>query len=108
MGGLHRIHHLVNDQQAEFETDVVGRQDFLTRDRPNPPVLPGLPGFIRLGVTLIAALYRPLVAVPGGWWLAGRLVERPLPLLGEYPRLVRSLGYAYIWERWPDTPADAR
>ena len=22
---------------------------------------------------------------------------------GEYPELIRSLGYAYIWERWPDT-----
>ena len=67
-----------------------------------------LPGFIRLGVTVIAALYRPLVAVPGGWWVVGRIVDRPLPLLGEYPRLVRSLGYAYIWERWPDTPAVVR
>jgi len=63
-----------------------------------------LPSVIRLGVTLIAGLYRVLIAVPGGWHVATRLVERPLPVLGEYPRLVRSLGYAYIWERWPDTP----
>ena len=27
----------------------------------------------------------------------------PLPLVGEFPRLVRSLGFAYIWETWPDT-----
>ena len=66
-----------------------------------------LPSVIRLGVTLIAALYRALLVVPGGWWLARRLVDRPLPVLAEYPRLVRSLGYAYIWERWPDTPTVA-
>ncbi|MFT3854214.1 MAG: hypothetical protein QM733_15955 [Ilumatobacteraceae bacterium] len=66
-----------------------------------------LPSVIRLGVTVIAALYRIVLVLPGGWWLARRVVERPLPILGEYPRLVRSLGYAYIWERWPDTPAVA-
>ena len=27
----------------------------------------------------------------------------PLPLLGEYVRLIRSLGYAYVWETWPQT-----
>ena len=64
-----------------------------------------LPSVIRIGVTGIAGLYRTLLAVPGGWRLAARLVEQPLPLLGEYPRLVRSLAYAYIWERWPETPA---
>ncbi len=63
-----------------------------------------LPSVIRLGVTVIAAAYRLLLALPGGWRVARRLVDRPLPILGEYPRLVRSLGYAYIWEHWPDTP----
>lgn len=66
-----------------------------------------LPSVIRIGVTLIAGLYLALLALPGGWWLAQRLADRPLPILGEYPRLVRSLGYAYIWERWPDTRAVA-
>ncbi len=64
----------------------------------------GLPGFIRLGVTLIGAIYRVLLLVPGGRRIVDALSDRPLPLLGEYPRLVRSLGYAYIWERWPQTP----
>jgi hypothetical protein len=31
------------------------------------------------------------------------LMSKPLPILGEYPRLIRSLGYTYIWEHWPDT-----
>ena len=26
-----------------------------------------------------------------------------LPLVGELARMVRSLGFAYIWETWPDT-----
>jgi hypothetical protein len=26
-----------------------------------------------------------------------------LPLLGELPRMVRSLAFAYVWETWPDT-----
>jgi hypothetical protein len=26
-----------------------------------------------------------------------------LPLLGELPRMVRSLAFAFIWETWPDT-----
>ena len=38
--------------------------------------------------------------------LARVLLSRSLPLLGEYPRLIRSLGYAYVWERWPDTLTD--
>ena len=26
-----------------------------------------------------------------------------LPFVGELARLVRSLGFAFIWETWPDT-----
>jgi hypothetical protein len=62
-----------------------------------------VPSFTRFGVTLIGLLYRVLLAAPAGHVAVRFLVSRPLPLLGEYPRLIRSLGYAYIWERWPDT-----
>ena len=34
---------------------------------------------------------------------AALVTAKPLPFLAEYPRLVRSLGYAFIWETWPDT-----
>ena len=34
------------------------------------------------------------------------VLKLPLPLLTEYPRLIRSLGYAYIWETWPATDVD--
>jgi hypothetical protein len=62
-----------------------------------------MPSLTRFGVTVIGALYRMLLVVPFGSAIVGFLVARPLPILGEYPRLVRSLGYAYVWEHWPDT-----
>ena len=61
---------------------------------------------MRFGVTVIAAFFRGLLAVPGGDSVVRFLARAPLPLLGEYVRLVRSLGYAYIFETWPDTRAD--
>jgi hypothetical protein len=30
-------------------------------------------------------------------------MKLPLPFVGEYPRLMRSLGFAYVWEHWPTT-----
>ena len=62
-----------------------------------------VPSFTRFGIMVIGLFYRVLLAFAVGRTIARFLVARPLPLLGEYPRLVRSLGYAYIWERWPDT-----
>lgn len=66
----------------------------------------GLPSPLRLGVTLVAALFRLLLALPGGPGIVRALAERPLPLVGEYPRLVRSLGLAFAFETWPDRRAD--
>lgn len=62
-----------------------------------------VPSFTRFGVTMIGLLYRALIAIPGGRTVARLLASRSIPVLGEYPRLIRSLGYAYIWEHWPDT-----
>jgi hypothetical protein len=62
-----------------------------------------VPSFTRFGVTVIGLVYRVLIAAPGGRPIARFMMSKPLPILGEYPRLIRSLGYAYIWERWPDT-----
>lgn len=62
-----------------------------------------LPSVIRFGVSTIA-LFVGLVARVAGHGTAIRLVTSlPLPLLSEYPRLIRSLGYAFIWETWPTT-----
>lgn len=62
-----------------------------------------VPSFTRFGITMIGLFYRALIAVPGGPAVARFLMSRSLPVLGEYPRLIRSLGYAYVWEHWPDT-----
>ena len=62
-----------------------------------------VPSFTRFGVTVIAVLFRIIVAAPYGRTAAMFLASTPLPVLGDYPRLIRSLGYAFIWERWPDT-----
>ena len=62
-----------------------------------------VPSFTHFGLTMIALLYRGVMAAPGGRRVAQFLSSKPIPLLGEYPRLIRSLGYAYVWERWPDT-----
>lgn len=62
-----------------------------------------LPSFTRFGVLVLGSVFRVLVAVPGGWGIAKILMKLPLPLVAEYPRLMRSLGFAYIWEHWPTT-----
>jgi hypothetical protein len=67
-----------------------------------------LPGPMRLGVTLIALLVEAIRLV-GGAGPVVRLSRLPLPLVGEYFRLMRSLSYAYVWETWPDSaPTGAR
>ena len=63
----------------------------------------GLPSFTRFGVLLIGVVFRALLAVPGGWGLGRVVLRLPLPFVAEYPRLVRSLGYAYVREHWPST-----
>lgn len=62
-----------------------------------------LPSFTRFGVLVLGSIFRGLVAVPGGWGVARIVMKLPLPLVAEYPRLIRSLGFAYVWEHWPDT-----
>lgn len=66
----------------------------------------GLPSFMRIGVLAIAAVVRPVLVVPGSAPVVRVLARTHLPLVGEYVRLVRSLGYAFIWETWPDTRPD--
>ena len=63
----------------------------------------GVPSFTRFGISVIALFYRLVIAAPRGDAVARFLMSKPLPVLGEYPRLIRSLGFTYVWERWPDT-----
>jgi hypothetical protein len=64
-----------------------------------------VPSFTRFGITVIGLLFRGILALPGGRRAVPFIASRSLPVLGEYPRLIRSLGYAYVWEHWPDTLA---
>lgn len=63
----------------------------------------GLPSFTRFGVLTLGYVFRTILAVPGGWALARLVMKLPLPLVSEYPRLMRSLAFAYVWEHWPTT-----
>ena len=65
-----------------------------------------LPSITRLGVLVIAAAVHAIGLVIGHARARRIVLALPLPLLSEYPRLVRSLGYAYVWETWPDTAVD--
>lgn len=65
-----------------------------------------LPSITRFGVLVIAAVVHVAGTVLGHERVRRIVLRLPLPLLAEYPRLIRSLGYAYIWETWPDTDVD--
>lgn len=65
-----------------------------------------LPSVLRIGTLIIAAPMRVVVAAPGARRLLAWLIAHPIPLIGEYVRMVRSLAYTYIWETWPHTRPD--
>jgi hypothetical protein len=67
----------------------------------------GLPSPIRVGVLLVAVIVRSAMMIPlVGARVPVFLATRPLPVVGEYARLVRSLGFAFVFEEWPDSRAD--
>ncbi len=63
----------------------------------------GLPTPMAVGVTVVAVVVGGAGRVVGAERVADFLTRRPLPLAGEYLRLLRSLAYAYVWETWPAT-----
>ena len=63
---------------------------------------------MKVGVTAVAALVAILGKVVGGARLTALLARHPVPLFGEYVRLVRSLTYAYVWDTWPHTDPTGR
>ena len=65
-----------------------------------------LPSVLRLGVVIIAAIMRAVLAVPGSNACLAWLIDHPLPVVGEYVRMIRSLAYTYVWEKWPETLPD--
>ena len=66
----------------------------------------GLPSITRFGVGAIAGGFSVVMRLPGGNKAAAWLSDHPLPILGEYPRLIRSLTFAYVFETWPDSRFD--
>lgn len=64
-----------------------------------------MPAPMALGVAVVAVVVDGLTRVGGD--RAVRLVaRRPLPVVGDYVRLVRSLATAYVWDTWPSTLPD--
>jgi len=66
----------------------------------------GLPSPVRIGVGLVAATTSGLGRLAGPGRVVRFAARRPVPVLSEYVRLVRSLAYAFVWETWPDTAPD--
>ncbi len=62
-----------------------------------------LPSFTRFGVVVIAFVLDACSRFAGLDRVIAFVGSKPLPLLAEYPRLIRSLAYAFIWETWPAT-----
>jgi hypothetical protein len=65
-----------------------------------------LPSPMRLGVGIVATLVDGVGRLVGADRLARFVGQHPLPVLGEYARLVRSLAFAYVWDTWPATAPD--
>lgn len=65
-----------------------------------------LPSVTRFGVRVIGAGVDMLTRLAGAQRTIRVVTALPVPLLAEYPRLVRSLGYAFVWETWPTTETD--
>ncbi|HEY4333733.1 MAG TPA: hypothetical protein VGM78_14225, partial [Ilumatobacteraceae bacterium] len=54
----------------------------------------------------IAAPMRIAIEAPGAERMLRWLINHPLPVVGEYVRMLRSLSYTYIWENWPQSLPD--
>ncbi|MEJ7721491.1 MAG: hypothetical protein WKF58_14130 [Ilumatobacteraceae bacterium] len=65
-----------------------------------------LPSPMSFGVGAVGAVVAIVGAVVGHARLAEFLARRPVPVVRDYVRLLRSLSIAYVWETWPDSRAD--
>lgn len=85
---------LLSDERRDETIEFIGRRVRV------------LPSLTRFGV-LVIGRFVDVVGIVLGHSNVRRLVTTvPVPLLAEYPRLIRSLGFAYVWETWPDTAVD--
>ncbi len=95
---------------AAFADDLLGRElPDLAPDRRATTVafvcrrVHALPSPLLVGVTLLAVAVGVARRVAGGSRVTSFLQATRLPFVGELARLVRSLGFAFVWETWPDT-----
>jgi hypothetical protein len=61
---------------------------------------------LRAAVSVVAVAVAGAGRLVGGVRLTRFLARHPLPVFGDYVRLVRSLTVAYVWETWPSTATD--
>jgi hypothetical protein len=86
----------------------------LPADRRRPTVefttrrIAGLPSPMKLAVGAVAVALGTVGRLAGTPRIVGFLAARPLPVAGEYVRLIRSLAYAYVWDTWPHTAHSGR
>jgi hypothetical protein len=95
---------------AAFAGDLIGRElpdlDAARRDETVVFIcrrVRSLPSPLLIGVTLLAIAVGIAHRLAGSGRVTTFLQATRLPFVGELARLVRSLGFAYIWETWPDT-----
>jgi hypothetical protein len=62
-----------------------------------------VPTPLRLGIIVLSSGMGLAQRLLGLDRTTGFVRRSTLPLVGELPRMVRSLGFAYIWETWPET-----
>ena len=62
-----------------------------------------LPSPLLIGVTLLSIGLSVAMRVGGRARTTAWLRRTTLPFVGELARMVRSLGFTYVWETWPDT-----
>ena len=62
-----------------------------------------MPTPLRLGLTTLSLGVAASLGLVGPERTTTMLQSTSLPFVGELARVVRSLGFAYIWETWPDT-----
>jgi hypothetical protein len=62
-----------------------------------------LPTPLHMGVTALMTAVGLLQRLVGLDRTTRFLRATPLPFVGELARMARSLGFAFIWESWPDT-----
>jgi len=62
-----------------------------------------LPSPLRIGVALLAVAVGAAEPVAGLDRITQFVRVTRFPFIGELARMVRSLGFTYIWETWPDT-----